>query len=303
VFYFSVIIPTYNDRENILNAIKSVLNQSYKAFELIIIDDGSNDGTTQIISESFADSRLKVLRLESNKGPGAARNVGIRTAQGQYISFLDSDDIWHVDYLETMHEIIEGNQEYGFYFCSGRITRNGIFLGYLDNCSWVNKINSKEFFRKLYLGNFICTLGVIVRRNVLIEAGLFDETMLSAQDHDLWLRIAYMNVKFYYIDKSLFDIRMREGSITTNFQRRINNQKRMLIRHNNKFSEFGFTWIKSKQVLIHGLSNIYIAASWDCINRDLGKQPAIKYAIKGVLFFPRPWSVKNLIAALRYVFS
>ena len=110
----SIIIPTYNRGYTILKSIKSVLNQTYKNFEILIIDDGSNDNTKDLIL-NLEDSRIKYIKLKNNKGASFARNIGIQKASGKYISFLDSDDIYRQDKLEKQYtNLIMNNADFDF---------------------------------------------------------------------------------------------------------------------------------------------------------------------------------------------
>ena len=97
----SVIMPTYNRGWIINRALDSVLNQSFSDFELLIIDDASNDNTREILSK-INDNRVKIEYLQNNKGPAAARNIALAKSTGQYISYLDSDNLWYPDFLEVM---------------------------------------------------------------------------------------------------------------------------------------------------------------------------------------------------------
>ena len=104
--YVSVILPTYNRGHVIQTAIQSVLNQSYKNFEILVVDDGSTDNTPEQITR-VQDRRLQYIRQDLNQGAAAARNVGMKAAQGSYIAFLDSDDAWHPDKLRQQLEFLE----------------------------------------------------------------------------------------------------------------------------------------------------------------------------------------------------
>lgn len=103
---FSVILPTYNRGYVVWKAIQSVLNQSYPFFELIIINDASTDDTAKVLQQ-FTDPRLRIVTLKKNQGPAHARNLGLKKAKGKYIAYLDSDNTWYPDFLETVHNAFQ----------------------------------------------------------------------------------------------------------------------------------------------------------------------------------------------------
>lgn len=128
----SVIIPTYNRANLILQAVKSVLNQTYKNFEIIIVDDGSSDNTEDVINV-IHDNRIRYIKHAINKGASAARNTGIREAKGKYIAFQDSDDHWLPDKLEKQVKRIENTPDhvgavFGGYWIIGKEMKKDIFL-------------------------------------------------------------------------------------------------------------------------------------------------------------------------------
>ena len=183
----SVIIPTYNRAHLISRAIKSVLNQTYQDFEVIVVDDGSTDNTEKIV-KSFNDSRIRYIRHEMNRGGAAARNTGIKAARGEYIAFLDSDDEWLPEKLRRQVEYLESSDEkVGVVYCSQ----------YLQDDS-TNTVG--EPGGDLYTGNVYkyllrgwcppTTSLFLVKYRLLTEVGFFDPSLPSFQDYDLWLRLA-----------------------------------------------------------------------------------------------------------------
>ena len=113
----SVVIPTYNRAELLLRSIKSIQNQTYMNWELIVVDDGSTDGTEQIIS-NLDDSRIRYMRNEENIGAAASRNRGVSLAKNDYIAFQDSDDVWRCDKLQRQMEYLCENKEFDMVYCS-----------------------------------------------------------------------------------------------------------------------------------------------------------------------------------------
>lgn len=177
---FSVIIPTYNRSDRIVGAIRSILNQTYADFEIIVVDDGSTDDTQKIIS-TIEDPRVHYV-FQSNKERGAARNTGTKLATGDYITFLDSDDEFLPNHLETVNKFIQKHRGYDV-FCTSYKMRSK---------EKTNSITMPDNIRlKLLKGNFLSCNGVFLPRKIANDF-LFseDRSMSGLEDWELWLRIA-----------------------------------------------------------------------------------------------------------------
>jgi len=180
---FSIIIPTYNRADFIEKTIHSALTQTFANFEVIIIDDGSTDSTEETIN-AINDDRINYFKKE-NEERGAARNYGILKASGEYITFLDSDDILYPNYLEEAKIFIEKNSSPSFFFQAyNTIDVTGQILS-----------NSLKKYKDVYSsliskGNFIACQGVFVRKEV-ISNNLFnpDRELSGSEDYELWLRL------------------------------------------------------------------------------------------------------------------
>lgn len=116
----SVVIPLYNKAHTIVNTLSTVIAQTYKDLEVIIVNDGSTDNGVKIIEDNFNDNRIRIIHQE-NAGVSAARNIGVDEAQGEYVAFLDGDDEWHPDYLATMYILIERYPNAGLFLCGGLV--------------------------------------------------------------------------------------------------------------------------------------------------------------------------------------
>lgn len=180
--FFSVIIPTYNRADKIPRAISSVLNQIFPDFELIIIDDGSTDGTRTVIQE-FSDSRLKYYYQE-NKERSAARNLGIAKAIGQYICFLDSDDEFLPNYLNELHAFLKSNDfPLALIKSIPAIKRQDGIVDYQSD--FPNKEHANpDWFIKTY--SPVCSICV---SSEILKQERFDTTLRYAEDTNLWVRI------------------------------------------------------------------------------------------------------------------
>ncbi len=191
----SVIIPTFNRASWLIGAIDSVLNQTFQDFELIVVDDGSTDGTLEMVAE-YGD-RIQYF-YQPNRGPAAARNLGIKKAKADLITFLDSDDRWLKGKLQTQVDLTRKNP--------------AIKICYTDEI-WIRKgvrVNQKKVHRK-YSGWIyqqclpLCIISpssVMIHREVFDKVGLFDEDFLVCEDYDLWLRVSRL-FPITFIDQPL----------------------------------------------------------------------------------------------------
>jgi glycosyltransferase involved in cell wall biosynthesis len=294
---FSVILPTYNDGVNIINAINSVLVQTEKDFEVIIVDDASTDGTYNILKEKIKDQRVRVYCHEKNLGPGAARNTGLKEAKGQYIAFLDSDDLWHPNFLETFAgEIDTYNRDlgYGFWFSCGDVYYGEKYFGVMPQSSWINNASKERILKRLYAVNYIMTQGVVVDRDIILSIGGFDASLLSAQDYELWLRMARIT-SLRFIDSPLFVHNIRINSITSNVTRRIKCQLVILNKHEKSMRDITATNFEYKLLRCKATSYIYSSASFDAQQRSKNIFYPLLLALKATIIYPDLRNIKRLI--------
>jgi glycosyltransferase involved in cell wall biosynthesis len=178
----SVVIPTFNRRQYISRAIRSVLNQSYSVHEIIVVDDGSTDGTATRIAKKFPDVRIITQR---NQGVSSARNAGIRAAKGNWIAFLDSDDEWDKDKLAAQVDAVEQSPQYEICHTDEIWIRDGKRVNPMRKHA---KPDGWIFEHCLPLC-CVSPSAVLVTRTILEDAGLFDESLPACEDYDLWLKI------------------------------------------------------------------------------------------------------------------
>jgi len=189
----SVIIPAYNSERHVRTALESVRQQSYRDYEVIVIDDGSTDDTKPVVL-GF-DPSIRYL-YQSNQGAAAARNTGIGAARGELICFLDADDSWSPDKLHTQLAFMEQHPEVGLVFADeDEFDEDGVqCASLLSKSRYVSHLASEGVidgaFPKLLQENFIPTSMVMVRRRCFETAGLFDVTLKASEDRDMWSRIA-----------------------------------------------------------------------------------------------------------------
>lgn len=209
----SVIIPTYNRAQTIIRSIRSVLNQSYQNYEIIVVDDGSTDNTEEVIMK-MNSQKIKYIKHSHNKGAAAARNTGIKAAKGEYIAFQDSDDEWHPDKLKKQVEIIIK-------------LPNDVGIIYTD--MWRVKNNKKYYFSSPHiipedgivyykaLDDYLEGIGLqttIIRNKCFCELGFFDENFPRLIDYEIFVRFS-KKYKFCHIKEPLVTYYYTDGCITS----------------------------------------------------------------------------------------
>lgn len=188
----SIVTPAYNCERFIGETIESVINQTYKNWEMIIVDDGSTDKIGNIVKNYCKrDIRIKYFWQKNSGRPAVPRNVAIRKAKGKYIAFLDSDDLWVSEKLARQVEYMEKHPDLDLVYGLAKCVGNPLFEGRL-----VKQPKDVAFcttFEELFICNSIVCLTVIVRASSLQRVGLFNEapSFVSAEDWDLWLRFAH----------------------------------------------------------------------------------------------------------------
>jgi glycosyltransferase involved in cell wall biosynthesis len=188
----AAVIPLYNNRDTVVEAIDSVLAQTRPVDEIIVVDDGSTDGSADIVAARFGE-RVQLIR-QANGGPSAARNTAIRASHADLITFLDADDLWLPTHIEKQAALMETHLECMLSFTSHLIWNEHRNEMRIENAS----INKATFLRRDFFQErlHIATNTVMVRRVALEQTGLFDETLMHCEDADLWLRIM---VRFHFV--------------------------------------------------------------------------------------------------------
>ncbi|WP_068268334.1 glycosyltransferase family 2 protein [Caviibacter abscessus] len=202
----SIITPVYNSEKYIRNTIESVLNQTYKNFELILINDKSSDKSLKIC-QSYDDERIKIIDLEKNVGVCRARNIGIEKACGRYISFLDSDDIWSENKLMEQIEFMKKNSAEICCTEYERVNENLEKIGYIH-------IKEKISYQDMLKNNYVGCLTVIYD-TFSIGKMYFDEINKN-EDYLLWLKIIKKTGYIYGLRKNLAKYRVITGSRSSN---------------------------------------------------------------------------------------
>lgn len=192
----SVIIPTYNRWPVIRRAVTSVLAQTVPADELIVIDDGSVDGTVQKLENEFGDT-LKFIG-QSNQGVSAARNSGIASATGNWIALLDSDDEWLPEKLQQQRDLLEHNDDCVLCHTNEIWIRNGVRVNPMNK----HRKYGGDIFTQCLPLCAISPSSVLIKKDLFSSVGMFDETLPACEDYDLWLRICATH-KVHYLQTPL----------------------------------------------------------------------------------------------------
>ena len=282
--FFSIVIPTFNRAGFICKAIDSVLNQTFKDFELIIVDDGSTDNTKEVI-EKYNDSRIKYF-YQKNKERSAARNEGIRKSAGEYITFLDSDDYYLPQRLENLYNgIISKGSPIAFFYTGISFEKDGVILEREE----IN--NSFKSDKDFIVWGVIGTPQACLHR-AIFNKHKFNENFHISEDMELWLRIIHDGYKLYFID--MYDIIavQHSGRSIDEFS-------------NNSFFEMAkvLKFMFSKKHPGYGVSSVFKKLTWGSVyygiaryniyHNDKGK--AIYYLTRSILAKPNYPQTKHKV--------
>lgn len=276
----SIIIPAYNSSSFIRETLESIFIQTYGNYEVILVNDGSTDDTETIIQE-YLD---KILYLfQNNRGICAARNLGIIHARGEYIAFLDHDDVWLPQKLELQVGNIERGNDIGLVTC-GRIDINIHGAKIDEYVPPVNQYEKHILIEKMAMNNIVGgASAVLVRHSVLDAVGMFDVKLTMAEDIELWMRILE-KYKIICIDRLLYRYRNLPCSGSSNAENNIRNQVILIDR-------WWRQGIINENVKRKALSNKYYSAAWSFLQVGERRQSMkhIFYAFKSAPI----WCLKN----------
>lgn len=245
----SVIIPVYNVEDYISRALTSILDQSYSDFEVLIVDDGSTDSSIDICS-FFDDKRIRIV-TQKNRGLAGARNTGIRESVGEYLAFLDSDDIWHPKKLDNHVAHLDACSRVGVsYAKSELINESDRPIGILQSPK-LDEIQSSDIFLRNPIGNGSVP---VIRREVLDEIKFigkngytewFDESFRQSEDIECWIRIALTTKwNFAGLDKTLTYYRVNEGGLSANITNQFESWERVAKRVSDLDRNFYDKWYR-----------------------------------------------------------
>ncbi len=285
--YFSVVIPTYNRAAFIAKAINSVLMQSIKDFELIIVDDGSTDNTEQVVN-SFKDQRIIYLKTV-NQERGAARNTGIAASKGMYVTCFDSDDLLYEYHLkEALRVIKESNEPAWFHLGYNIQTPAGKIIKVVDSLS-------SDINMQLIEGNLLSCNGVFIKREIALQNRFNENRTLSGmEDWELWLRLA---VKYpLFISNKITSTIVEHDSrsvLVVNIDKLIKRVELLihLILSNKEVADFYFKNINQFLCSCYTYVSLHLALSKG------KKKVSFRYLLKGLKVYP-PFVLKRRFFAI-----
>jgi len=219
--FVSVIIPTYNYGKYLRESVGSALGQTCPPDEVIVVDDGSTDGTPEVMRTLLADARLRYIRNEKNQGVAHARNLGIRISRGDVIGFLDADDIWRRDKLQLQLPLFQNPRVGVVYSLSEFFDQTGVVPHRHV------RVYRGQILHALMTHNIVCASSAMVRRECFERVGLFDPSLPPAEDFDLWLRVAVEGYEFDYVNEPLVKRRVGHPSLSCNRERHFQSAARI----------------------------------------------------------------------------
>ncbi len=285
----SVIIPTYNYAKYIEETLNSVKNQSYANWECIVIDDGSNDNTREIVEKLVKQDNRFIYIYQKNNGVSSARNKGVSMAKGEYIQFLDGDDLLQQEKLFSQIKCFEEDKKIDIVYNDVRFfdDENSSNLKTSLNGNkkedWMPKISTSgtalvEQFSRI---NFIVINSPLIKKNIFNKVGVFDETMKALEDWDFWMRCAIRGCYFHFnsISNAYALVRVHDGSLST--QKLLMNAGHfMFLRNSLNHKNIGF---KSRLVI----SIKYVELFWDSLfGKGQFESKSIVLALFSIIMVP-----------------
>lgn len=272
---FSVVITSYNYGLYIRESIDSVLSQTYENFEVIIVDDGSQDGTKEIVSTYSSDTRIKYY-YQDNAGQPKAKNRGICESCGEFIAFLDADDMWMSTKLEKQLALF-ADPEVGVVYSRRKwIDPDGVEI--LAN---ERVLKRGKILNHIFVDNFVCFSSSVIRRSYLEQVGYFDESLPMGIDYDLWIRLASV-CKFDFVDEPLVKYRTGHSNLSKNTMNRYECAQQIMRKNlSNPQIKSSMSWY---------VPALAWSDTWSNYGYYLGtigkKKEGIMYALKAICKFP-----------------
>jgi glycosyltransferase involved in cell wall biosynthesis len=291
----SVLIPTFNYGRFLGGAIASVLAQTFRDFEVIVIDDASDDDTGEVIQRFLTEPRLRYYRT-SHLGPSGARNLGLRYARAPLVAFLDADDLWLPRKLERQLKLLRANPEVGVVYTRRLvIDPDGRQLEYQQPPLYRGHVLNEIFHR-----NFVCFSSSLVRRPVFDQVGYFDQELGLAVDFDFWLRAA-ARYRFDYVDEPLVKYRTGHANLSSRAEERLATVDRIMHRF---LDRRGGRLMLDPKVVRRAFAEIYFdmgllrrqrsrLAALPCYVRALALTPGWGLAWHGLASLPLPERVRR----------
>jgi glycosyltransferase involved in cell wall biosynthesis len=251
--FVSVVLPTHNRARLLTNAMQSVLNQSHTNLELIVVDDGSSDDTPQVVA-AFGDPRVRYTAHSVNRGAAAARNTGIEMAEGSYLAFQDSDDIWRQDKLTVQLGALQ-RPGVAVCVCSFRLIAPRAVTEIIRSGG---ELSGDDVIKYLLKGSGISTQTIVARTDAVRDAGGFDESLEVSEDLELCLRLAPHH-NFVFVSRALVDIHASADSLTGDPRRYADATERIIAKHADVFERYrwGHSVLMFKAAKYYGYADEY----------------------------------------------
>ncbi|MBP7689302.1 MAG: glycosyltransferase family 2 protein, partial [Thermoflexales bacterium] len=274
----SIIIPAYNQAHYLAYALRSVLAQTLTEWEAIVVDDGSTDNTRDVAA-SFNDARIRYI-FQANQGLSGARNTGVRAAQGEFLACLDSDDELTPEFLQTCVGALKADR------ALGAVQTATVFIDQAGNVlphGDAQPLAGEAFQQKLRQGGFFPPVSVVARIDCVREAGLFDTTLTSLEDWDVWLRIAQRH-PMRGLPQPLVRYRVYPGSMSTNAPRMLANRLAVIAKHVGAASGDPAAWSAEKREMygyayrvsaLEHLQQHQTEATWSLLNQAMITWPPL----------------------------
>ncbi|QWV95849.1 glycosyltransferase [Geomonas nitrogeniifigens] len=219
----SIVTATYNMAQYLPLTVESVLGQTYQNLELIVVDDGSSDDTSEVMARFAAEPRVRYIRLERNCGQTVAKNRGLSEVKGAFVAFVDADNLWKPNKLERQLPLFVASERTGVVYSDAEyIDGSGAVLPYIER-----KYHDGDITAKLLLSNFVNFNSAVVRKEVIDEVGGFDEALAMGIDWDLWLRIS-VRYRFRFLPEQTYSYRLWENQMSHQKVKRLKNAEKIL---------------------------------------------------------------------------
>jgi len=287
----SVIIPAYNSAAFVLQAVQSALDQTYGNYEVIVVDDGSTDDTKLVLSRF--DGQFRYL-YQPNRGLSAARNAGIALAKGDFVCFLDADDLWAPDKVELQVAYMERHRDIALlstgyeHFTDDGAVAPPLYAVALPVETAARTFTSRDDFVKFVSANFIFVSTVMVRKDCFDKSGLFDTNLRAAEDRDMWLRIS-AHFDIACLPPILVRKRNHSLNMSKDRTRQIRSRIQVLEKNRALFPELAPSSAWDKQ-----LGKLYLRTAYDSLSRDQSKE-ARRAALRSLRYYP---SIKAAVLVL-----
>jgi glycosyltransferase involved in cell wall biosynthesis len=256
----SVIIPAYNAENFVAEAVASALAQTYTCVEVIVVDDGSIDGTKQSLRQFISSGSIQ-YRYQPNAGLSAARNVGISMAKGVFVALLDADDLWEPNKLARQVEVMSEQRAGLVYSDFATFDGRGLIAARKNGRLCQQDVSFLTLFTR---NNFIYPSTVLIRASCLCECGGFDVNLQSVEDYDMWLRIAANN-RIIGIDDPLVWIRQHRESMSANVARMIAGELKVIEKHRSGLSAITVRRRMAKVYFLNADRLVHLSRKWKAI--------------------------------------